>query len=508
MICSSVNLLLRIVCLLVTDSPFKCGTKRVSGQKSKIKRHWFSYTITDPIFSVSDDIGIALEGDEFDEYLSGGAYGELHKDLDGLKSHRNILGLKMFDRVLKFGLLAEWHATTHKAYAVSATDHDALPVGKNRDIHQFNDEYCEASFFVSRKAAGERAREKSICLDELGSRILIRDIARNDDTVTLISCLTGRKLSSYDTPAVQIIGLGDEPIRRAQALLIVGFLNSRIADFIIRPYVDKHIKGYVLRRVPVPDLSVGTLGAQQTEDVVQRLVELGECAGEKPIWELEDGASLLRELDQAVASWIGITAADLKVVFREFPHIYPADWIDEEGFHDSSTRIGFPPLEQLPDAIWARSEPSPQYDPTAALAAILKSLDAPTPIRTVRLAAVMMLEPHLLTPLLATDQQAQWRRLVGSEAEPHSGNIIGFTARTTPGWNTAITNHRGNGRLIEDRAAGTWAAGAGLESFDTAGWPDGRAEFVLTALSALDIDVTVSSAPDEVRDWIANAAAG
>ncbi|GGD20591.1 MAG: restriction endonuclease [Hyphomonas sp. BRH_c22] len=170
--------------------------------------------------------------------------------------------------------------------------------------------------------------------------------------------------------------------------------------------------------------------------------------------------------------------------------------------------IQLPPLVTLPDGAWARAAPSPQHDPTAALAAILKSLDEPTPIRTVRLVAVMMLEPHLLTPLLATDQQAQWRRLVGPEAEPHSGNVIGFAARTTPGWNTALTNHRGNGRLIEDRAAGTWAAGAGLEGFDTAGWPDGRAEFVLTALSALDIDVTVSSAPDEVRDWIANAAAG
>ena len=120
----------------------------------------------------------------------------------------------------------------------------------------------------------------------------------------------------------------------------------------------------------------------------------------------------------------------------------------------------------------------------------------------------MMLEPHLLTPLLSADQQAQWRRLVGPEAEPRSGNVVGFAARTTPGWNTAITNHRGNGRLIEDLSAGTWAAGSGLENFDTAGWPDGRAGFVLMALSALDINVTVSSAPDEVRDWIANAAAG
>lgn len=166
------------------------------------------------------------------------------------------------------------------------------------------------------------------------------------------------------------------------------------------------------------------------------------------------------------------------------------------------------PLEQLPDAAWARSAPPSQHDPSAALAAILKSLGGPTPIRIVRLTAAIMLEPYLLTPLLPPEDQAQWRRLVGQEAEPRSGNVIGFTARTTPGWRAAITNHRGNGRLIENLPAGTWAPGTGLEAFDTAGWPEGRAGFVISALRKLDIDATMKAAPNEVRDWIANVATG
>lgn len=170
--------------------------------------------------------------------------------------------------------------------------------------------------------------------------------------------------------------------------------------------------------------------------------------------------------------------------------------------------IQLPPLDQLPDAAWARAAPSPQHDPSAALAAILKSLGGPTPIRAVRLAAAIMLEPHLLTPLLPPEDQTQWRRLVGQEAEPHSGNVIGFAARTTPGWNAAITNHRGNGRLVEDIAAGTWAPGIGLEAFDTGGWPEGRAGFVIDALRNLDIETAMKAAPAEVWDWIANVAAG
>ena len=86
--------------------------------------------------------------------------------------------------------------------------------------------------------------------------------------------------------------------------------------------------------------------------------------------------------------------------------------------------------------------------------------------------------------------------------------LVNGDGLSSPGWSSALTNHRGYGRLIEDLAAGTWARGAGLEAFETAGWPDGRAGFVLDALRSIDIDATASAMPDEVRNWIANAATG
>ncbi|CCJ05602.1 Eco57I restriction-modification methylase domain-containing protein [Methylocystis sp. SC2] len=165
-----------------------------------------------------------------------------------------------------------------------------------------------------------------------------------------------------------------------------------------------------------------------------------------------------------------------------------------------------PALGTLPDGAWMRAAQQPN-DAGAALTAILKAIDGPTPSRTVRLAAAMILEPHLLTSLLPEAQAREWRRLVGQEAEPRSGNVVGFAARTNQGWGTAVSNHRGNGRLIENLSAETWVPGPGLDAFDTAGWPDGRAGFVLEALAALDLDATVTSVPDEVRDWITHAAA-
>lgn len=174
---------------------------------------------------------------------------------------------------------------------------------------------------------------------------------------------------------------------------------------------------------------------------------------------------------------------------------------------DTAARtIQRPALADLSDGVWARAAQQPN-DAGAALTAILKAISGPRPSRTIRLVAAMMLEPHLLTSLLSDEQAQEWRRLVGQEAEPRTGNVVGFAARTNQGWGAAVSNHRGNGRLIEDISAGTWVPGPGLEAFDTAGWPDGRAGFALEALSDLDLDTTVTSMPDEVRGWIAHAAA-
>lgn len=172
----------------------------------------------------------------------------------------------------------------------------------------------------------------------------------------------------------------------------------------------------------------------------------------------------------------------------------------------TASTVQKPSLANLLDGAWIRAAQQPN-DAGAALTAILKAIAGPAPSRTIRLAAVMMLEPHLLTQLLPEARAKEWQRLVGQESEPRIGNVVGFAARTNQGWGAAVSNHRGNGRLIENLSAGTWAPGPGLDAFDTAGWPDGRAGFVLEALAALDLNATVTSMPDEVRDWIAHAPA-
>ena len=161
----------------------------------------------------------------------------------------------------------------------------------------------------------------------------------------------------------------------------------------------------------------------------------------------------------------------------------------------------------LRDGAWARSAPSQTGDVGAALAAILKAMGGPRPVSDVRFVAALVLEPRLLVPLLQDQKALEWRRLVGSEAEPLVGNVSAFATRNNAAWGAAIGNHRGNGRLIENLQSGTWAPGSGLDAIDTTGWPDGRAVFVWTALGSVDFGTAMSSLPDEMQQWITDAAA-
>jgi hypothetical protein len=164
-------------------------------------------------------------------------------------------------------------------------------------------------------------------------------------------------------------------------------------------------------------------------------------------------------------------------------------------------------ISTLPDGTWARPMQDQRAETGAQLAAILKAMECPLPARQVRLAALLALEPRLLLPYLDEDEAANWRRLIGTEADPLPPSTPTFVARADAAWGAAVRNLRTNDHLIEDIQAGTWAPGAGLDRFVTEGWPDGRARMVLQALQRQATDTVVAALPTELRDWVDAAAA-
>ena len=165
-------------------------------------------------------------------------------------------------------------------------------------------------------------------------------------------------------------------------------------------------------------------------------------------------------------------------------------------------RVAVLELVSLGDGEWARPEGEQTAAETAVLAAVLKGNGGPALTRTVRLTALLAMEPWLLTLSLSPDEASQWQRVVGAEAVPLDSGTVPFFPSANFAWGSAVRQLRGSGRLIEDVAARTWAPGSGVDAIHTEGWPEGRVAMVMQALRRRDPEEVVRTLPENVRDWI------
>ena len=159
-------------------------------------------------------------------------------------------------------------------------------------------------------------------------------------------------------------------------------------------------------------------------------------------------------------------------------------------------------LSRFADLAWERPGTDQANEETVVLAAILKAIGGPMPIRDLRLAALLAMRPRLLTPSLSAAEAAQWKRLIGAEAEPLAVGITALQPPADHAWGNAVRGLLGRGRLVEDFAAQTWARGAGLDSIITDGWPEGRVGMVLRVLSEQGTDKVAESVPNALWEWV------
>jgi hypothetical protein len=161
----------------------------------------------------------------------------------------------------------------------------------------------------------------------------------------------------------------------------------------------------------------------------------------------------------------------------------------------------------LPDGAWTM----PAYNSISVqlqLAAILKKLPGTTPSNKVRLAALYALRPDYLTPQLLDTERDDWQRLIGDNARiSNAVNVITFAPRVNVEWRDAYTQLRGMHALVEDSGNDTWAPGFAVQDFQTEGWPDGRAGFVLNALEGMVIERSIALLPTDVQAWVRGHAA-
>lgn len=162
---------------------------------------------------------------------------------------------------------------------------------------------------------------------------------------------------------------------------------------------------------------------------------------------------------------------------------------------------------QIPNGAWLRPATDAPGETGAAITAVLKAVSTAVSARQVRLAALLALQPRLLTGLLAADDSANWRRLVGAEAAPLTPGVLPFVPPANVAWGDVVRHLRATGLLLEDAKAGTWARGPGIDAIETAGWPDGRISFVHRVLTQVGVDDVVRRLPQSVREWVDGEAA-
>jgi len=160
----------------------------------------------------------------------------------------------------------------------------------------------------------------------------------------------------------------------------------------------------------------------------------------------------------------------------------------------------------LADGAWLRPGQDQRAETGVQLIALLKSANAPLPIRQLRLAATLAMEPRLILPLLDEFKASEWQRLIGDEARALSNNVLTFATRSNQEWGAAVRNLRTNGYLVENLQDHTWAPGQNAHDFVTAEWADGRANWVLDIMQRVDTETLLTQLPEEAREWI-NAAA-
>lgn len=163
-----------------------------------------------------------------------------------------------------------------------------------------------------------------------------------------------------------------------------------------------------------------------------------------------------------------------------------------------------PDWTSLPTGAWAAGAQIDEHATAALLIAVLKAWGQPTPQDQARLAAMLCLQPRLFTAALPAHDAAPWRRLVGAEAEPLPASVAALQPAVNTHWRRALAGLRARGDLVASGSGpqDTWSLGHGADRVDTAGWPDGRAGWVVAHLRAHGVEAVLPMLPTEAVDFV------
>lgn len=314
------------------DSRYRfCG---ITYSPKKDSAHYFT-TVAHSPDELLTQFGVTVQSEDIESILGEDCAAIIYDDSHYARIHQQVgTTLRSLPRQT-FKIVAEFHSSSDKAILSSQTRNvDDWIVLKNRNIHQFNWDFAEAETWVPSHEVALRLARKDLDPNPWINkypRLVFRDIARNDDERTLIACLAPPGyVSTYDTPMV----IPSTPFDSLSMPLAFysALLNSFLIDFYIRPFVDKHIKGYTLGRVPWPTIDAIKSEVVPTTFITQRVLELVYTTGAfaafakdcnidgPPFHSDSDRRFQLRcELDAAFFHLYEIDRDDITFILETFP---------------------------------------------------------------------------------------------------------------------------------------------------------------------------------------------
>lgn len=323
-----------------------------------------------------------------------------------------------------------------------------------------------------------------------------------------------------------------------QIAALTGGLSSLVVDYVVRQKVGGlNLAAFIVEQLPILPRSAYT--EADLAFIVPRVLELTYTShamapfardlgydGAPFAWDEDRRAQLRAELDAWYALAYGLTRDALRYVLDPkdvMGEDYPSETFrvlqknEIAKYGEYRTRelvlaaydklaVAAPDTSTLPEGAWEHRIDDP-VDIRHIFAAIIKKTVGPVAPADVKLMALFAAKPHLLMQHLAAPQQAEWRLLVGSEADlVASPSIASFSRATPDAFRDAIDTLRAERAIRYDVQGRTWDRGAAVYRYPSLGWADGRAAFVIHAMRNMASSAIMAVIPQEERSWIAQAA--
>lgn len=359
-----------------------------------------------------------------------------------------------------------------------------------------------------------------------------RDITNVTNERTLISSV------------VPIVGFGDKfllmlPASEPSAVAaLLGNFSALILDFVVRFKLGgTSLKYHFMKQFPI--LPPSAYSESDLAFIVPRVLELAYTShaltpfardlgyqGPPFSWDENRRAELRADLDAWFALAYGFSRDEVRYVLdpkdvmgEDYPsesfRVLQKNDFKVHGEYRTARLVlaaydrlanAAPDLSAVADGAWDHRIDA-AIDVRHIFAAIMKKTVGPVSPLDVRLTALFAAKPHLLMHYLSSDQQIQWRRLVGNQADLQASPAVAVLSAASPtAFTDAIDQLRAERSILYDMQARTWDRGAAIYHYAALGWADGRAAFVIHAMRSIATDTAVAALPQEERDWIAIAA--